>query len=279
MKITMMGLVAETSLHPGAEGTGGVIDLPVAREGDKGYPVIPGSSMKGALRDKAEQELVEKNTIVSKVFGGPDQAGGIAVTDARILLLPMRSLTSHYRWVTCPYLLERFQRDLKLMGCDSKFNFGEKGKPVKGEAIAVKGDSLYLEEFSFKLVPNPDAIRTVIDGIKQLVYHNSLKERLNDQMVIISDDDFSYFSQYGLQVNARNVLEKETKASINLWYEELIPSDTLFYSLLIARKGQEKDIGHVKGLFVKSPYLQVGGNETIGQGWCVVSCFEGGEKS
>ena len=46
MRSAMIGLVAETSLHPGTEGTGGVIDLPVARERDKGYPVIPGSSMK-----------------------------------------------------------------------------------------------------------------------------------------------------------------------------------------------------------------------------------------
>ena len=27
-----------------------------------------------------------------------------------------RSLNSHYKWVTCPYLLERFQRDCGLAG-------------------------------------------------------------------------------------------------------------------------------------------------------------------
>ena len=32
MKGALIGLLAETSLHPGSEATGGVIDLPVARK-------------------------------------------------------------------------------------------------------------------------------------------------------------------------------------------------------------------------------------------------------
>lgn len=278
MRSAMIGLVAETSLHPGTEGTGGVIDLPVARERDKGYPVIPGSSMKGAIRYKAEQESGEDKSKVAEIFGEPNQAGGIAVTDARLLLLPMRSLTGHYRWVTCPYLLERFQRDLKLINHANLFTLNGQTKLTKGEALALEGGSLYLEEFSFKLVAKPEIIDAIVQTLKPLIYHESLRERLSTQMVIISDDDFSYFSQYGLQVNARNVLDDKTKTSKNLWYEELIPSDALFYSLLVARKGQEEHINHVKQLFDNTPYLQVGGNETVGQGWCVVSYLEGGEN-
>lgn len=277
MKSAMMGLIAETSLHPGAEGTGGVADLPVAREGGKGFPVIPGSSMKGALRDKAEQALGEKNPIVEEVFGKPDQAGGLAITDARLLLLPMRSLVGHYRWVTCPYLLERFQRDLNFIGQAMDFDFQIKLK--NGEAITRGEGILFLEEFSFKIIPDEGVIDNVVNAIKPLIHHTSLGNRLSAQLVVISDHDFGYFSQYGLPVNARNVLDKETKTSKNLWYEEVVPSDALFYTLVIARKGQEGDIEHVKQLFDEFPYLQVGGNETIGQGWCAVSYLEGGESS
>ena len=277
MKSAMMGLIAETSLHPGAEGTGGVVDLPVAREGGKGFPVIPGSSMKGALRDKAEQALGEKNSIVEEVFGKPDQAGGLAITDARLLLLPMRSLAGHYRWVTCPYLLERFQRDADFINKATDFGFPIKLK--NGEAITRGEGIFFLEEFSFKIVPDEGVIDNVVNAIKPLIHHTSLGDRLSAQLVVISDHDFGYFSQYGLPVNARNVLDKETKTSKNLWYEEVVPSDALFYTLVIARKGQEGDIEHVKQLFDESPYLQVGGNETIGQGWCAVSYLEGGESS
>ena len=118
MKGALIGLLAETSLHPGSEATGGVIDLPVAREGPTGFPVINGSSLKGALRDKAE--LLWDVSQVEAVFGKPDGAGGVAGTDARLLLLPVRSLTSHYRWVTSPFLLERFQRDCALVGSVSR---------------------------------------------------------------------------------------------------------------------------------------------------------------
>ncbi len=98
---------------------------------------------------------------------------------------------------------------------------------------------------------------------------------------MISDDEFNYFASYCLAVNARNVLKKETKTSGNLWYEEAIPADTLFYALLISRPvgGQNEAINTVKELFKKRPYLQVGGNETVGQGWCAVSFIsDGGEK-
>lgn len=279
MKSVMIGLIAETSLHPGAEGTGGVVDLPVAREGGKGYPVIPGSSLKGALRDKAVQALGKQNPIVKEVFGEPNHAGGLAITDARLLLLPMRSLTGHYRWVTCPYLLERFQRDLMFMNQPLGSDFNMSVKPNNGEAIAQGKGILFLEEYSFKIVPDDGNIDNIVNAIKPLIYHTSLNDRLSAQVVIISDRDFGYFSQYGLPVNARNVLNGETKTSTNLWYEEVIPADALFYTLVIARQGQEGNIVHFRKLFDKSPYLQVGGNETIGQGWCAVSCLERGEQS
>lgn len=278
MKYAMLGLLAETSLHPGAEGTGGAIDLPVAREADKGYPVIHGSSLKGAIRYKAEQKWGENSYEVSKIFGEPNQVGGIGVTDARLLLLPMRSLTSHFRLVTCPYIVERLARDFKLIKY-SNWDLTKFCQPEKGTAItALDENRVYLEEFSFKVATNKAIIENVSKNIEKLIYHDSVKNRLKEQLVIISDDDFSYFCRYLLPVNARNVLNKDTKTSENLWYEEIIPADTVFYSLLIPRKEHTQYMDKVKRLFETNPYLQVGGNESIGQGWCAVTYIEGGQK-
>lgn len=278
MRYAMLGLLAETSLHPGAEGTGGVVDLPVAREADKGYPVIYGSSLKGAIRYKAEQAWENDEKLVSNVFGTPNQAGGIGITDARLLLLPMRSLTSHYRLVTCPYLLERLARDLRLINI-SAFDLEDLPKIEEGKAIAISGENLYLEEFSFKITVNKDVIEKLASAIEKLIYHNSLKNRLTEQLVIVSDNDFSYFSRFALPVNARNILDTNTKISQNLWYEEVIPADTLFYTLLMPRKEQAIYMEDVKNLFDLEPYIQVGGNESIGQGWCVVSYIQGGDNN
>lgn len=89
--------------------------------------------------------------------------------------------------------------------------------------------------------------------------------------MVLSDEDFSWFARYGLPIQARNRLEKDTKKSEGLWYEETLPSDTIMYALVIARAPE--GIDYIKNLFsqANSPYLQLGGNETIGQGWFVVT--------
>ena len=101
MKTAILGLLAETPIHPGAGRGMGVVDLPVAREASTDYPVIVGSSLKGALRDKAETAAMDD---IDALFGKRDRAGEMIVSDGRLLLLPVRSLTASFRWATCPHL-------------------------------------------------------------------------------------------------------------------------------------------------------------------------------
>jgi len=275
VKSVVLGLLAETSLHPGAGQTAGVIDLPVAREAATCYPVIVGSSLKGALRERAEQVWGRENEKVYEIFGRQEAAGAVAVTDARLLLLPVRSLNGHYKWVTCPYLLERYQRDMELAGLSITLP----GLPglLSGSAAAEGQGRLFLEELSFEIVTAD------MDGLARaiipLVRHQTVRDRLSGSLVVVNDDEFAYFARYGLQVNARNVLNDETKTSENLWYEETLPPDSLFYALVMARPGKEQAVDDLVRLFEERPYLQVGGNETVGQGWCAVSCLTaGGER-
>ncbi|OAT80420.1 type III-B CRISPR module RAMP protein Cmr4 [Desulfotomaculum copahuensis] len=276
MKSVIMGLLAETALHPGTEQSAGVIDLPVAREAVNGYPVLVGSSLKGALRDLAEQNWGEKNSRVESIFGKQDNAGAVAVTDARLLLLPARSLTGHYKWVTCPYLLERYQRDRELVGMPYDFNIPEVKKEqamIHADGKSDQQDAFFLEELVFN-VKRQD-LSSLINSVSGLISHQSVQNRLAGQLAVISDDDFAYFAQYGLQVNARNVLDNKSKTSKNLWYEETIPPDSLFYALLIPRPGADDVLTELQKLFTARPYLQVGGNETVGQGWCAVTWLAG----
>ena len=55
MKSLMIGMLAETAIHPGSGRSSGFVDLPVARESITQYPVIVGSSLKGALKDRARE--------------------------------------------------------------------------------------------------------------------------------------------------------------------------------------------------------------------------------
>ncbi len=278
MKVDVVGLLSETSMHPGSESTTGVIDLPVARETSTGYPIITGSSMKGAFKDNFEYRLDDKEKNISKkLFGEQNRIGDISFSDARILLLPIRSLIGHYKWVTCPYVLDRFVRDLKLAG--HQMDELKIPKVQKGEALYnSENKELFLEEIIFEARENRDLLNKISEKIEPLLYHESLKDRLLEQLMIINDDEFSYFTNFSLEVRARNKLEIETKTSENLWYEECLPPDTLFYSLLLCRAGKEDSLEKLRQTFSNRPYIQIGGNETIGQGWCVLSWHEEGEK-
>lgn len=266
MEAQLISLFAETSIHPGAEGGSGFVDLPVAREAATDYPVIPGSSLKGALAGFARSHSMTQD-LLDRVFGKADQAGAMLVSDARLLLLPVRSLHSAYKWITCPHLLERFQRDLHRAGFDSSLALPSLAELQPGCYLGPQVGDLFLEERQLKhqsTVPPQ-----LLQALKPLIPFDHARSRLPDQLVVLHDDDFVWFARYGLAVQPRNVLDPERKTSQNLWYEEAIPPDSLFYALL-ARRSPD-GIQPLLELLQKHPYLQVGANETTGMGWLRVT--------
>jgi CRISPR-associated protein Cmr4 len=285
METLILGLLAETFVHPGMGAVGGAIDLPVAREAATDYPVIAGSSLKGAIKDKAQQEKWPDVPIdeedqqtpdiegkprkqlhpeIEKYFGRQENAGQILVSDARLLLLPVRSLNGSYKWVTCPHLFERLSRDLERADRRSDMP----ALPVvveKKKFLGAAAGPLYLEERRFtRQGALPGKFASVL---ATFIRHETTRRRLADQVVILNDEDFTWFARYGLAIQARNVLN-ESKQSKNLWYEESLPPDTLLYALIAGRTPES--IAAIKDLITDKAYLQVGGNETVGQGWFAV---------
>ena len=283
MKAKIIGLLAETPVHAGTGRNLGVVDLPVARESTTQYPVIFGSSLKGALRDKmttlipsvpsdSEDDKSSSQTLITKRFGKEDQAGDLLISDARLLLLPVRSLTSSFRWVTCPHLLERYMRDKRR--CSSEPSSLPVLDVKKGKALCKRQETstnLYLEERQFEVTGEPD--EKLYELLRPLFLHAEVARNLSRRLVVLDDDDFAWFAQYSLSIQARNVLD-EDKRSKNLWYEETLMPDTLVYSIIAGRtEDVVKDA--LSELFpVSHPYIQVGGNETVGQGWFAVKVCE-----
>jgi CRISPR-associated protein Cmr4 len=267
----MLGLLAETPVHPGAGRSLGVVDLPVAREEATSYPVIVGSSLKGSLREKAEETEGREAESVKKSFGKQERAGDVLVSDARLLMLPVRSLDRASRFVTCPQLIERYHRDLIRGGIGPVPNVP---KVEPGEALADGEEYIFLEErmFAVREKPGDELVETFLP----LVCHDVVHQRLKESLVVVNDDDFGWFARYGLQVQARNQLEDDTKRSNNLWYEETLPPDTVMYALLLGRT--DGSLAMVRQLFEQDCYLQVGGNATVGQGWFAVAVRQGGDQ-
>ncbi len=271
----IVGMLAETPIHPGSGRSSGFVDLPVAREPVTSFPTIPGSSMKGSLRSYARTQWRKNGQKDEKklhrVFGKQENAGALIVSDARLVLLPVRSLTGQYKWATCPLLIERLCRDLwRVTGKEIK-DADDLSVP-EGKVVGAGSEELFLEELEFEFVepgnkeePEEAIARDIRNAISGLIKYKSTSNRLDRQLIMLHDNDFKWFAQYGLAVNARNKLDEEKKTSDNLWYEESLPPDSLFYTIMYERGGKALD--QIEDLIKKRPYLQVGGNETVGMGW------------
>lgn len=293
MDIQMIGMLAETFIHPGTGQSEGAIDLRVAREAATDYPVIPGSGCKGAWRDYAREiwpasggKEEDDSKEVLSLFGKPEGAGEILFGDARILLLPIRSLAGCYRWLTCPHLIERWERDRRRagLGAEGGFRWPEEHKLSDGDSsdrphvLSVESSgTLFLEERLFEVKGNvPNAL---VDLLKPAIVHAAARDRLADQLAIVSNDQFSAMARMGLAITAHNSLDKKTKSSTALWYEEALPPDTIMYSLLSQRRRDGGALAELTDRLEDRPYLQLGGNETVGQGWFQVSKLGGGRSS
>jgi CRISPR-associated protein Cmr4 len=295
MKSRIMTLYAETSLHPGTGQTAGVVDLPIQRERHTGFPKIEASGLKGSLRSVAEQQWPAQ--AVTAIFGpetarASDHAGALAPTDARILAFPVRALTEVFVWVTCPKVVERLRRDIALGGVTGcTLPERDELKPNKEEAWVAHGspfndtEKLVLEELSFTVKKDADGngpVGKLATKLAELLPAGL--DRIQTHLVVLTDNDFAYLVQHATQVAARIVLS-EKKTSENLWSEETLPPETIMYSLLMAtdpRDGKkaglddaEAVLTKVADLFADRSYLQVGGNETVGQGWCAVKLTGG----
>ncbi len=268
MEFAMLGLLAETPLHPGAGQDAGFVDVPVAREAVTEHPVIVGSSLKGALKE----HCAGAEKLDDSAFGNTDAAGDLVICDAKLTLLPVRSLSSAYMWVTCPLILERLGRDLNRSGlgrAPAETPTVERKRYLGPKSL---GDTLFLEERQFQHADGD--LSPWLEILRRLIAYETTRNRLASQVAVLNDQDFKWFAKYGLTVNARNQLD-DKKTSKNLWYEETIPVDALLTTLIGDRRGNVLSalIEHLK----TTGYLQAGGNETVGQGWMAVQPLVGRE--
>jgi CRISPR-associated protein Cmr4 len=281
----ILGMFTETSLHAGAGQALGVVDLPIQREAHTGWPCVYGSAVKGALRVRAEGAGLDDVdlTFGPKLDGKGERieyAGALSVGDARLLLLPVRSLTTHFRWVTCPAALGRFRRDAGRLGIAGfeAFEAPEVGGETALVAQSVNDSHLFLEEYRFGI--QTADLSALVAALAKLM-PDGMDQALSAQLAIVANDSFRHLAEHATPVNAHVRLDdKKTVDKGALWYEETLPPETLLYVGLNAvnsrRQGSELSAETVlsrleESLFGEHPYLQLGGNETVGMGWCRVS--------
>jgi CRISPR-associated protein Cmr4 len=192
--------------------------------------------------------------------------------------MPVRSLTGHFKWVTCPSLLRRVAADAVRLGITNAKTFT--ANIGDDEAITPEQEgSLFLEEFHFQA--KKQDLNPLLDWLASFVGAD-FKDRLAKQLVIVSDDIFAHMAQFATPVTPHIAIDNERKIVKPgaLWYEETLSPETVLYVTLAASASRrdakaynaEKILESVLSLFSnEKPYLQLGGNETVGMGWCRVN--------
>lgn len=304
MKARLLFIHALTPLHAGTGQGVGVIDLPIAREKATGLPYLPGSSVKGTLRDHCpEPDRV-------KVFGpetdnADAHASSAQFTDQRLLLLPVRSLKGTFAWVTSPYILRRLQRDA-IASNATGLNLPTNAIPQpalsnNGVACAASQpaelkteignnqQAVVLEDLDLQ----PDNAKTAdaaawAGWISDRIFpappngQSEWKQELLKRFCIVPDEVMSFLLNTATEVTARISLDDDIKTvkTGGLWYEEALPAETILYGLATATVIKQNNailssstntfsvIGQLAGNM-----MQFGGKATTGRGLCRLAIF------
>ena len=285
MTAKLVLLHALSPLHAGTGQGVGVIDLPIAREKATGLPYVPGSTLKGVLRDNAGD-----TNVANRIFGAAadrdeemDYSGSLQLADARLLLLPVRSLLGTFAWVTSPFVLQRLARDVKDAGFASLPSSVPTVANAKTALVAAQGSVLvkagvspqvFLEDLDLTASPSAEATAW-LKWLKPLVFPDDpdWQTMLDGRLCIVHDDVLQFLLETATEVIARIRLDqaKKTVAKGGLWYEEALPTETILAGLASIRpiRASIKEVElMLDGL--KGQVLQVGGKATVGRGICKI---------
>jgi len=277
----LLYLFTRTPLHVGAGSSVGAIDQPIIRERHTGFPVIPGSSIKGVLADghlqrTADGQLVKdekgrslRTDTGRQLFGKQDHevgkdesglSGSVSFGEAKLLAFPVRSAKGCFAWITSRLALERWSRDT---GASLKGIIWPVAMEAYGdEATIAAEEKVVLEDYQFDC----RGAFAIPDGLKRVFSNKDClwSALAPTHLCLISDDMMAHFARSACEVSQHVRIDDEhgTAADQGLFNQENVPAETLFYSLL-----HELRVGCFAQLTVPDT-IQVGGDGTTGLGYC-----------
>lgn len=224
MNTHVFKITAKTNLHVGNESGGDftIIDKAIQRDPLTGLPCINSSSLKGAINEFC------CNSPESSLKGDDKKA--------------IRK---------------------RLFGSDK---LDKNGDTQKGEAIFFDAKLLFLpqqdDDTLFHYVTSDDVINMMNERVKLFNpsfnfakpsdYNGKTVKTENGKLSALCSDD-------NLPIIARNVLDNgESK---NLWYEQVLPSETVLYTII-------QENGNDLANALSGKIVQIGANATIGYGYC-----------
>ena len=130
-----------------------------------------------------------------------------------------------------------------------------------------KENKAVFEEYCFERKAGlPAGVAEAFSNLSADTVWQSVASRL----AVISDEMFQYFVENACEIPARICIDDETGVVKKgaLFYQEQVPSETMFYNVLAANDNiiLETVVEKLNATAV----LQFGGDETIGLGYCTI---------
>jgi CRISPR-associated protein Cmr4 len=272
---------ALSPLHAGTGQGIGVIDLPIAREKATGLPFLPGSSVKGSLRDVCPDHM-RVNLFGPDKRNGDLHAGSVQFSDQRLLFLPVRSLRGTFAWVTSPYILSRFVRD--AADADARSLIRPIPSPnsdadiqecfvTSGNRLAID-NKVYLEDLDLSINENREPANEWAEVFATEIFEGEWQRFFKERFCIVPDDVLNFLLDTATEITARISIDENSKTAEEgqLWYEESLPCETVLFGMVLAvRIGKvnltpSDALQTVRDLTAKP--VQFGGKATVGRGLC-----------
>ena len=242
-KLFRMRLI--TNLHMGSgEVSFNFIDNQVQRDPITEYPNMHPSGIKGALREFFDG--IESKEYVREIFGSENaekednKKGSVSFIEGKLLSIPVRSNKKSYFMGTTIEIIKEYIEFCNLFGKNTENKIEEVLKEIekkldvkdkKACIVGVKEEGLFIESFEdneIDFYSDNDALSQIL-GIQDIV--------------IIKEENFKD----------------------EMWYEEVVPRESVFYTGVINSQHIDEFEDFCKKL--EENLVQIGANATIGYGF------------
>jgi CRISPR-associated protein Cmr4 len=248
-----------TPVHVGEGAAVGAVDLPVARERHTGWPIVPGSALKGAVRVRAGG-VAREPARIARTFGsepGEDPIRGeVSFGDATLLALAVRSLQGTFALLTSPLALARLSRWLPEPPPIPEPGVERVCCADPARLTLPKRDRVVLEDLT--LLPEGSDLHPWVERLRTWVGDEAPLEHL----ALVHDDVFSLAARIWLPIRTRAAIDDDGVVKTgHLFTTETLPPETL---LVTTVRGASRE--H-EGLLPEAGELfSLGGQRTIGCG-------------
>jgi len=287
MQARLFHLHALSALHCGTGQSVGVVDLPIARARATNLPLVPGSSIRGVLREELTPKLDgdgKEATLVKTLFGPSeirsDQeafAGALAIGDGQLLALPVRALAGILCYITAPFILGRYTRDramARLASPTVPASVTDGTALVPPNPVNRSGGTLVLEDLDLTATDSDEA-KSWAETIATAIHpaDTAARDDIVSRFAIVPNDVLSFLSETATEVRARIAIDDETGVVKKgaLWYEENLPAETILWGVYAVsgsmHEEDKRSAAELARLLPKSgTLLQLGGKAGVGRG-------------